>query len=111
LNKFFKGWFDFETVKMTDFESDPKSGEKTFYLETKDACLQCSSCESKDVIKKGSRVRRVRDYPTGFDAVFLQVKLQRLHCKNCGKTLYENSEVVEKKKDIPEDWPFTPKKS
>lgn len=96
---------------MTDFDSDSKTGDKTFYLETKEESLNCAGCGSKDVIKKGSKTRKVRDYPTGFDAVFLQVKLQRLECKSCNKVLFENSEVVDKKKDIPEDWVNTHIKS
>lgn len=43
----------------------------------------CPECRSRDVIRKGQRVRRVQTVPIGFHPVYLEVQVPRCQCKDC----------------------------
>ena len=43
----------------------------------------CPECRSRDVIRKGQRVRRVQTVPIGFHPVYLEVQVPRCQCKQC----------------------------
>lgn len=59
-------------------------GEICFTVEQRDSELKCSVCESKRVIRRGSRERRFRGLPIGKRAVWIELKVPRLECKVCG---------------------------
>ena len=43
----------------------------------------CPDCRSRDVIRRGKRIRRVQTLPIGFHSVFLEVEVPRCQCKAC----------------------------
>ena len=43
----------------------------------------CPECRSRDVIRKGQRVRRVQTVPIGFHPVYLEVQVPRCQCQQC----------------------------
>jgi transposase len=43
----------------------------------------CPKCRSRDVIRKGKRIRRVQTLPIGFHPVYLEVEVPRCECKSC----------------------------
>ncbi len=46
--------------------------------------LRCPHCKSKNVIKRGTKTRTLRTVPIGCKAVFINVPVQRVECRNCG---------------------------
>lgn len=46
--------------------------------------LRCVACGSRRVIRKGGRRRRFRGLPIGRRQVWLQLRVPRLGCKECG---------------------------
>lgn len=45
---------------------------------------RCAQCGSRDVIKKGKFVRKIRTLPIGAKGVSLMIYLHRLLCRSCG---------------------------
>lgn len=43
----------------------------------------CPECRSREVIRKGQRIRRVQTVPIGFHPVYLEVVIPRGQCKRC----------------------------
>lgn len=43
----------------------------------------CPKCQSRDVIRKGKRVRRVQTLPIGFHPVCLETAVPRCQCNDC----------------------------
>jgi transposase len=43
----------------------------------------CPECRSRDVIRKGKRIRRVQTLPIGFHPVYLEVGVPRCQCNTC----------------------------
>jgi transposase len=43
----------------------------------------CPGCRSRDVIRRGQRIRRVQTLPIGFHPVYLEVAVPRCQCKAC----------------------------
>ena len=52
-------------------------------VEPLDKLYVCPDCRSRDVIRKGKRIRRVQTLPIGFHPVFLEVEVPRCQCKGC----------------------------
>jgi transposase len=52
-------------------------------VEPLDKLYVCPGCRSRDVIRKGKRVRRVQTLPIGFHPVYLEVAVPRCQCKTC----------------------------
>ena len=51
-------------------------------LQTRKDKLCCSVCKSKNYICSGVQIRRVRSVPIGSKQVILEIKVQRLACKD-----------------------------
>jgi transposase len=60
-----------------------KHGGVFVSLEPKEKLLVCPGCGSRDVIRKGKRVRRIQTLPIGFHPVYLEVEVPRCRCKAC----------------------------
>lgn len=75
-----------------------KGNQVVFKVKTKKEALQCSSCCSREVICKGSRIRDFRAPPTGGKQVLIRARLQRLACQSCGKVLQEKIGFADAKK-------------
>lgn len=52
-------------------------------LEPRDKLYICPECRSREVIRKGKRIRRVQTLPIGFHPVYLEVEVPRCQCKLC----------------------------
>ena len=52
-------------------------------VEPLDKLYVCPGCRSRDVIRKGKRIRRVQTLPIGFHPVYLEVEVPRCQCKAC----------------------------
>jgi transposase len=59
-------------------------GEICFTVRQPVSELKCSVCGSKRVIRRGGRERRFRGLPIGKRAVWIELKVPRLECKECG---------------------------
>ena len=53
-------------------------------VEPLDKLYRCPECRSRDVIRKGKRIRRVQTLPIGFHPVYLEVGVPRCQCNTCG---------------------------
>ena len=62
-----------------------REGCVEFTLAVQEKLLVCPECQSRDVIRKGRRYRRLQTVPIGFKAVFLKTEVPQCACKSCGK--------------------------
>lgn len=90
------GLKDIEHLK-TEYEG----GAIYVHVQTKEDKLCCSNCKSKKVSTKGSVQRTLRTVPIGLKAVYIVARIQRLHCRECGKIQQETLSWADKKKLIP----------
>jgi len=65
-------------------KSKYESGAVTFTLEPRAFELQCSSCNSRNVIRRGKVDRQFRSLPIGRKPVWFSLALQRIECMACG---------------------------
>ena len=82
-------------------KTEYKEGTVIFHIRTKDSKLRCSSCGSRNVIKKGTVERLFRTLPIGLKPVYLLAHVQRLQCNDCGLTRQERLSYADEKKAIP----------
>ena len=52
-------------------------------VEPLDKLYICPKCRSRDVIRKGKRIRCVQTLPIGFHPVYLEVGVPRCQCNIC----------------------------
>ena len=52
-------------------------------VEPLDKLYMCPECRSRDVIRKGKRIRRVQTLPIGFHPVYWEVGVPRCQCNSC----------------------------
>lgn len=91
---------------LTDQEylkTEYKQGTVIFHIQTKEEKLQCSSCGSFNVIKKGFVMRRFRTAPIRLKPVYLYARIPRLECKDCGLIRQERIRFADEKKATPID--------
>jgi transposase len=62
-----------------------ENGSVEVKLELKEPYFECPHCQSKDVIRKGKRHRRIQSLPIGFNPVRFQVEVPRCQCRKCLK--------------------------
>lgn len=60
-----------------------KSGGVFVAVEPVGKLYVCPACRSRDVIRRGRRIRRVQTLPIGFHPVYLEVEVPRCQCKAC----------------------------
>jgi len=84
-------------------KTEYEGGSVIFYTETKPTKLKCSNCGSKEVIKRGSKIRDFRCVPIGLRPVIIRAKVQRLECLNCGVIRQERITFADEKKVTPTD--------
>jgi transposase len=65
--------------------TDYRHGCVEFTLAVQDKLLVCPQCESREVVRKGKRYRRLQTVPIGFKPVFLRTEVPQCACKSCGK--------------------------
>ena len=93
----------FGLVDQEYLKTEYKNGNVIFHIQTKDGKYRCSNCGSRHVIKKGFTERLFRTVPIGLKVVYLNGKIQRLECKDCGVIRQERIRYAEEKKSIPVD--------
>jgi transposase len=64
-------------------KTEIKHGGVFVAVEPLDKLYSCPGCRSRDVIRKGQRIRRVQTLPIGFHPVYLEVQVPRCQCKDC----------------------------
>ena len=64
-------------------KTEVKHGGVFIGVEPLDKLLVCPKCRSRNVIRKGKRIRRVQTLPIGFHAVYLEVVVPRCQCNEC----------------------------
>ena len=52
--------------------------------------LRCPSCGSKHIVRSGNQLRRFRGIPIGIKPVILEMKVQRIACRDCHCIRQEN---------------------
>lgn len=67
-------------------KTEVKDGGVFMAVEPLDKLYVCPDCKSRDVIRKGKRIRRVQTLPIGFHPVFLEITVPRCQCKGCGQS-------------------------
>ena len=63
--------------------TEVKQGGVLVAVEPLEKLYVCPECGSREVIRRGKRIRRVQTLPIGFHPVFLEVEVPRCHCKAC----------------------------
>ena len=63
-------------------------------LQTRKDKLCCSVCKSKEYIRSGTQIRRIRSVPIGSKQVILEMKVQRLECRDCHSIRREDIHFV-----------------
>jgi|SRR5450631_639989 transposase len=63
--------------------TEVKQGGVLVAVEPLDKLYVCPECGSREVIRRGRRLRRVQTLPIGFHPVFLEVEVPRCQCKAC----------------------------
>lgn len=56
-----------------------------FSVEPKKKMFICPDCKTREVVRKGKRMRKIRGVPIGRKIVWLEVAILRFDCKKCGK--------------------------
>jgi transposase len=64
-------------------KTEVKHGGVFVAIEPLDKLYLCPKCRSRDVIRKGRRIRRVQTLPIGFHPVYLEVGVPRCQCHTC----------------------------
>jgi transposase len=64
-------------------KTEVKDGGVFVTVEPLDKLYICPECRSREVIRKGKRIRRVQTVPIGFHPVYLEVEVPRCQCKSC----------------------------
>ena len=70
--------------------TEVKQGGVFVAVEPLEKLFVCPGCRSREVIRKGKRIRRVQTLPIGFHPVYLEVEVPRCQCKVCQR-LFEIS--------------------
>ncbi len=60
-------------------------GAVKFHLAVQEAQLVCPACGSREVSRKGKRVRELQTVPIGLKPVFLVTEVPRCQCRGCGQ--------------------------
>jgi transposase len=68
--------------------TEVKRGGVFVSVEPQDSLYRCPKCRSRDIIRKGQRIRRVQTLPIGFHPVYLEVGVSRCQC-NCCRRIFE----------------------
>jgi len=66
-------------------KTEYKKGKVIFTIAHNPESLKCSVCCSKEITLRGRKKRIFRTVPIGKKKVFIQLRIQRVKCHNCGK--------------------------
>ena len=60
-------------------------GRIQFHLAVAERLLSCPHCQSRELIRKGKRFRRLQTVPIGLKPVWLETEVPRCQCRGCGR--------------------------
>lgn len=75
-----------------------KNGKIIISIQRAPSQLCCPDCHSFDIIRRGTTTRLIRTVPIGKKLVFLQIKIQRIGCRQCQCVKQEKLTFAEPKK-------------
>lgn len=61
-----------------------EGGAIIFCVEPKDQTVLCPACGKAHVLRRGSKIRQFKGLPIGRKPVFIESKVQRVFCEDCG---------------------------
>jgi len=79
-------------------KSEFRNGATYFHIEKSSSKQYCSVCQSRNVIRKGCTIRKLKTLPVGDRRVYLICYLHRLFCKSCGALRLEPLIISHRKK-------------
>ena len=91
----------FQIVKKNDFFI------KVFKGFLKSNHYACPHCNSKNIVKNGSRIRKVRYIPYQNYNIELELTVQRYICKDCKKTFSPSTNIVSNNSSISNNLKYT----
>ena len=91
----------FQIVKKNDFFI------KVFKGFLKSNHCACPHCNSKNIVKNGSRIRKVRYIPYQNYNIELELTVQRYICKDCKKTFSPSTNIVSNNSSISNNLKYT----
>jgi transposase len=65
--------------------TEARDGGVFIEVHPQESLYRCPECRSREVIRRGKRVRRVQTLPIGFHPVYLEVEVPRCQCHGCGR--------------------------
>jgi len=65
-------------------KTEVRHGGVFIAVEPLDKRFFCPHCHSRNVIRKGKRMRRAHALPIGFHPVYLDISVPRCQCNSCG---------------------------
>lgn len=75
-----------------------KGGSIFIHISKQPHKRRCVDCGSRNVIKKGKKIRKIRTIPVAKKPVFFAVHRQRLQCRECGAIKFESLDIALPKK-------------
>ena len=79
----------FRVEQYRYLRTDYQQGALIFHIEKAKGKQRCVDCGSRQIIRKGHVIRRLRTLPIGSRKVFLAAHLHRLLCRECGSLKLE----------------------
>ena len=80
---------------------------KLFKAFLKDNCCACHHCNSKNIVKNGSRERNIKFIPFQNYNIELNLTVQRHICKDCKKSFSPSTNIVEDNSNISNNLKYT----
>ena len=65
-------------------KTEYRDGGVTFHVHIPDDAIRCPQCQSRNVIRRGVRVRRFRSLPIGSRRTEIAFRSHRVACRDCG---------------------------
>jgi transposase len=76
-------------------------GTVEFHLAVADRLLVCPHCQSRELIRKGKRFRRLQTVPIGLKPVWLVTEVPRCQCRGCGQVFEVAPPLPQRMSTIP----------
>ncbi len=80
-------------------------GRVEFHLVVRESALKCEHCGGVELLRRGSRTRRVSGISIGPKPVVLVVEVPRCECRACGKSFEVSPPLPRPMHTTPEPWP------
>lgn len=88
----------FGISKQICYDSHCESNQIVLKIQTPRENLRCANCGSADVVCDGKVLRRFASVPIGLSKTVIEMPVQRLKCKCCGKVQQEDIDFAKGKR-------------